>query len=59
MLAERLFEKTTDTTKPLYAKVKKRPRAKKERGAMTPHARLVKEALNLFPDSEILGHFPA
>ena len=26
---------------------------------LTPHARLVKEAFDIFPGSKILGHFPA
>ncbi|MGE0489137.1 MAG: hypothetical protein AB7S38_07970 [Vulcanimicrobiota bacterium] len=58
MLAQRLIDKTRETTLPLFSTVSKRPKPKKAKKE-TPHARFVRAAQALFPDSEILGHFPA
>lgn len=52
MLAQPWYEENSSPTL-------ERVREKSKDKHLTPHARLVKEAFDIFPGSQTLGHFPA
>ena len=53
MLAQSWYEENSSS--PTLERVREKSKDKH----LTPHARLVKEAFELFPGSQILGHFPS